>query len=230
MEQTTTDDTERTEGASVETAPAVIQWIDPDLCRAFVDAAGERTPSEQHDGRPVADLDGAAAEMVYAAVSHPAVRAAPLLGAPLHEANFIYGKVLEYPTDSGELGWHFDADVALTDGQLALLIRSGRMHQWQAEEMRGRILSVMIQCSDGDSYDGGDLQIKDDAGTVLTAPRDIGTVIAIDSHRLHRVTPVTRGTRISIVCFLGRSPRGADRPPASGSERRKTGSGERLVA
>jgi len=66
-----------------------------------------------------------------------------------------------------------------------------------------RKLSVTVQLSDPKDYEGGELQFKNYWGTMeLTSPDDMlkrGTVIVFPSSILHRVTPVTRGTRYSLV-------------------------------
>jgi PKHD-type hydroxylase len=63
-----------------------------------------------------------------------------------------------------------------------------------------RKLSISLQLSDGDSYEGCDLQFM--AGNRMeTAPRERGAVIAFPSYVLHRVTPVTRGVRKAVVVW-----------------------------
>jgi len=65
-----------------------------------------------------------------------------------------------------------------------------------------RKLSITIQLSGPREYAGGDLELRD--GTVaLTAPRARGAVVAFPSWQPHRVTPVTRGTRRSLVAWVG---------------------------
>jgi PKHD-type hydroxylase len=64
-----------------------------------------------------------------------------------------------------------------------------------------RRLSLTLQLSDPSSYEGGDLQFK--AGEEITsAARARGTLIAFPSYLVHRVTPVTSGTRKSIVAWV----------------------------
>ena len=41
-----------------------------------------------------------------------------------------------------------------------------------------------------------------DGGTVLTATRRAGSIIAFPSTTLHRVTPLTRGTRYALVAWF----------------------------
>ena len=65
-----------------------------------------------------------------------------------------------------------------------------------------RKLSITIQLSGPREYAGGDLELRE--GTVaLTAPRARGAVVAFPSWQPHRVTPVTRGTRRSLVAWVG---------------------------
>lgn len=81
-------------------------------------------------------------------------------------------------SEGGHFGWHVDGVVPLA---------------------ATRKLSVSLQLSEEDSYEGGDLQIWGIDQAV--APRSRGTLICFPSYTLHRVTPVTRGLRRSIVAF-----------------------------
>lgn len=64
-----------------------------------------------------------------------------------------------------------------------------------------RQLSLTLQLTDGTRYQGCDLEFKH-GDLVETAPRERGTLIAFPSHVLHRVTPITAGTRKSIVAWV----------------------------
>jgi PKHD-type hydroxylase len=63
-----------------------------------------------------------------------------------------------------------------------------------------RKLTAIIQLSDGCSYDGGDLETNAD-GHIRGADRAIGSGLLMPSFVLHRVTPVTRGERYSLVLW-----------------------------
>jgi len=63
-----------------------------------------------------------------------------------------------------------------------------------------RKLSLIVQLSDPSEYEGGELQIN--AGTIVVPEKDKGTVILFPSYLLHRVTPVTKGTRRSLVLWI----------------------------
>ena len=62
-----------------------------------------------------------------------------------------------------------------------------------------RKLSFALQLSDPDDYEGGNVQLLDEAGNSYMAPRKRGTIMLFDSRTQHRVLKVTKGTRKSIV-------------------------------
>jgi PKHD-type hydroxylase len=64
-----------------------------------------------------------------------------------------------------------------------------------------RKLSLSIQLSWPEDYDGGDLELLYDA-VPQRLERTRGTLLAFPSFMLHRVTPVTRGTRWSLVAWV----------------------------
>lgn len=64
-----------------------------------------------------------------------------------------------------------------------------------------RKLSISVQLSDPNTYEGGDLQFMINQ-KIVTAPRERGTVIVFPSFILHRVTEITKGTRESVVSWV----------------------------
>jgi len=64
-----------------------------------------------------------------------------------------------------------------------------------------RKLSISIQLSDSEEYEGGDLQFMVNQN-IISAPRTKGTVVIFPSFIIHRVTPITKGTRQSIVGWV----------------------------
>jgi PKHD-type hydroxylase len=74
-----------------------------------------------------------------------------------------------------------------------------------AAEISARKLSVTVQLSDPDEYEGGDLEFMINQKTVK-APREKGTVVVFPSFIMHRVTPITKGTRQSIVGWVSGPP------------------------
>lgn len=72
-----------------------------------------------------------------------------------------------------------------------------------------RKLSFSIQLSDSSDYEGGELKFYTGKKSIYTnkeegntAKKDKGTIILFPSHVLHEVTPVTKGTRYSLVSWV----------------------------
>lgn len=87
-------------------------------------------------------------------------------------------QIAEYES-GGHYDWHVDIGTDVTSG---------------------RKLSASVQLSDGDSYEGGDLEFLN---VKLVKPqRSIGSLTIFPSYLAHRVTPVTRGVRHSLVAWV----------------------------
>jgi PKHD-type hydroxylase len=63
-----------------------------------------------------------------------------------------------------------------------------------------RKLSLTLQLTDPSRYEGGELEFN--GGNIVCAPKDRGAAIAFPSYIVHRVTPVTAGTRKVIVAWI----------------------------
>ena len=62
-------------------------------------------------------------------------------------------------------------------------------------------MSISVQLSEPDAYDGGDLEIDID-GAPWSAPRDRGTAILFPSFVRHRISQVDSGTRHALVAWM----------------------------
>jgi len=80
----------------------------------------------------------------------------------------------------GFFDWHSDVG----DGPLA----------------RRRKLTIVVQLSAPETYDGGDLEMNG-SGHIERASRARGTAILLPSFILHRVSPVTRNERYSLTLW-----------------------------
>jgi PKHD-type hydroxylase len=81
---------------------------------------------------------------------------------------------------AGHFAWHSD----IGEGALA----------------RRRKVTLVVQLSDPGAYEGGGLELMPD-GQVVAAARDRGAAVAFPSFVLHRVAPVSRGTRHSLTVW-----------------------------
>ena len=91
--------------------------------------------------------------------------------------------------DGGHYDWHQDSS-----------------HQSIGDECRK--LSLTMSLTDHNEYDGGllqfyngDIPYKHKGYSIEEDIKQVGTVIVFDSRDWHRVTPVTKGVRYSIVCW-----------------------------
>ena len=83
--------------------------------------------------------------------------------------------------EGGHYDWHHDVN-------------------WENPGYSDRKISVVLQLSDPESYSGGDFQFRE-----VETPRGFrqqGSLLAFPSYLLHRVTPVTSGTRYSLVGWM----------------------------
>ena len=121
----------------------------------------------------------------------------------LYDLRNIDGESMQY-TQYGPgqfYSWHNDAGIAGAYKPTSVGNRvEGLAQDFVNENIElVRKLSFVLQLSDPDDYEGGNLQLLDEAGNKYFAPRKRGTVILFDSRTQHRVLPVKSGLRKSIV-------------------------------
>ena len=123
----------------------------------------------------------------------------------LYDLTNIDGESLQYTVyGEGEYyGWHNDAGLS---GQYKPLSAGNRGHGGEILQdfvnencEKVRKLSFSLQLSDPDEYEGGNFQLMDECGKSYFAPRQRGSLILFDSRSQHRVLPVKKGVRKSIV-------------------------------
>jgi PKHD-type hydroxylase len=142
---------------------------------------------------------------------------------------WIYKEIQPYVKMANEYaGWNFDWDWT----EQAQFTKYGlnEHYGWHCDSysepyrdvpdgMVGKIrkLSVTVSLSDPENYDGGDLEFdfrnnqdyeftKEDAKFTCDQAKTRGSIIVFPSFVWHRVTPVTRGTRYSMVMWNLGSP------------------------
>ena len=90
-----------------------------------------------------------------------------------------------------------------------LRYENGGKYKWHTDmgskETSTRKLTAVIQLSDETLYEGGDLEfgITDDTGEKnYTAPRTRGSITIFPAFLSHRVTPITKGKRYSLITWM----------------------------
>jgi len=127
---------------------------------------------------------------------------------PSDKTQWIYERIAGLASSCNAERYGFEIQGFLQELQLTNY-DGGEFFDWHmdfhAGEISHRKLSVTVQLSDEDSYEGGDLQFMIN-NRIENAPRKKGTVIVFPSFILHRVTEVTKGKRNSIVGWLSGPP------------------------
>jgi PKHD-type hydroxylase len=102
----------------------------------------------------------------------------------LHSANELIQYTEYHSTEAGHYTWHMDCG---------------------SDYMSHRKISITVQLSESDEYEGGDLELWTGGNSPLRAPRGKGVAVLFPSYMLHRVSPVTKGIRKSLVLWVGGS-------------------------
>lgn len=151
--------------------------------------------------------------------------------APLRDAGLVQGTTahqirradIAWLDDLPQAGWVMDLMIARTArvnrdsfgfdlsdfGESAQIARYGAERaghfDWHSDIGAGplaarRKLTIVVQLSEPADYAGGTLEVRPDSN-VATAPRQRGLATVFPSFVLHRVTPVTEGTRWSLTLW-----------------------------
>ena len=101
-----------------------------------------------------------------------------------YDLNTILGvQVAKYEAPDGHYRWHSDYGTSQNSDYT-------------------RKLSASLLVTDPSEYEGGDLEFIDYHGNNVFAPKTKGSIIVFDSRVPHRVTPVTKGLRYSLVTWI----------------------------
>ncbi len=127
---------------------------------------------------------------------------------------WIYKLVQPYVHDANaKAGWNFD--WAWTDPPQFTIYKKNQHYTWHADQFadldennRMRKISMTINLSDPSDYEGGVLEFdyrnRTDRSDCIVPCKEImakGSIAVFPSFVFHRVTPVTKGTRYSLVVW-----------------------------
>jgi len=119
---------------------------------------------------------------------------------------WLYERLWNMIEEANRNLWNFNVSSGRDAIQHTIYKEGGGHYDWHmdcgSKEMRHRKVSLTVQLTDGDDYEGGELQLWR-GQTPLNAPRGKGTVVIFPSYMMHRVTEVTKGTRESLVLWVG---------------------------
>lgn len=117
--------------------------------------------------------------------------------------------ILDYVLETNKKVWHY-ALSKMTPCQFGKYEVGGfyGWHQdsgysWAETETELRKLSVTVQLSSPDDYEGGEFQFWNGSKDPDVPPiQSRGSILVFDSHLWHQVTPVTKGVRYSLVSWI----------------------------
>jgi PKHD-type hydroxylase len=127
---------------------------------------------------------------------------------PSDDMEWVYRRVTDIVLHVNERFFRFDI-FGLHEGfQFTNYVAPGNKygrHVDRGLNIAVRKLSVSIQLSDPEEYEGGDLCLHGgDSG--MNMDKKQGTLIVFPSYTLHEVTPVTKGERNSLVTWVTGKP------------------------
>ena len=139
------------------------------------------------------------------------IRSSSIKWIPKTESwKWLYEKLFNMAVEANNALWHFDlltADDCIQYTEYYDV--EGGHYGWHQDIgpglMSKRKVSITVQLSDSDEYEGGDLEIfrGGDPNEAEKAPRGKGVVFIFPSFIMHIVTPITKGTRRSFVLWVG---------------------------
>ena len=118
---------------------------------------------------------------------------------------FIYNNLAYVARQLNAQFFDFDISGFVEDIQYMVYDSGGDHYTWHMDKGNlnnpPRKLSMVMQLSDSDEYEGGDLEFML-GPDIIKAERTKGIIYMFPSWILHRVTPVTAGTRRSLVVWI----------------------------
>jgi PKHD-type hydroxylase len=121
------------------------------------------------------------------------------------EFSWVYDKIAEIVSQLNAAHYHFDLvgfgePLQLTNYSYENL-GTYKWHQDFGSAGVSRKLSVIVQLSDPNEYEGGTIQLLTKSDPV-DIEKKRGLVTVFPAWMLHQVTPVTKGTRQSLVSWI----------------------------
>ena len=126
-----------------------------------------------------------------------------------NETQWIYDKLSNIALEVNRLCWEFDIHGFNESCQYAIYSEpNGHYNPHSDIDGKGhpvisRKVSIVVQLSSPSDYEGGTLVLQ--PGNKAT-PKGLGLTAIFPSYLLHEVTPVTSGTRNSLVAWISGPP------------------------
>jgi PKHD-type hydroxylase len=119
------------------------------------------------------------------------------------ETKFIYEKLYQIINHYNDNYFKFDLHGIFEQLQFTEYEAPDNFYDYHIDNRINhptRKLSISIQLSDPNDYEGGELILNN--GEELVMPKNQGTLVAFPSFVLHKAKPVTKGIRYSLVVWV----------------------------
>lgn len=176
---------------------ARMQVFSPELCDAILDGLGP----DWVEGSVATGSD----DIFQTFEKNEEKRRVEMQRLPVDDNMFPLGLILRAAAELNSNYFHFDVrGIMQSDFPWMLRYSAGRSdfyvaHTDVGDSLSTRKLSFVIQMTEPDEYDGGELQFMQGPANVAT---EKGWMTVFPSYRVHQVTPVTRGVRHAIVGWI----------------------------
>lgn len=127
---------------------------------------------------------------------------------PNEITNWVFARLAASITEINNKFFQFDLTGMEQGLQFTRYTAPGQHYDWHVDRgyLTGtRKLSLSLQLNDPKEYKGGELQLKFGRKDE-TVKRERGMITFFPSYTLHRVKPVTQGTRYSLVAWVSGPP------------------------
>jgi PKHD-type hydroxylase len=125
---------------------------------------------------------------------------------PNDDSQWLYDKIINMVVEANNTMWNFNLYSVIDSIQYTEYSEGGGHYDWHMDIGPGSIshrkVSITIQLSDPNEYEGGDLELWY-GGSIIQIPKNKGLTVLFPSFSMHRVTPITKGTRKSLVLWVG---------------------------
>jgi PKHD-type hydroxylase len=119
---------------------------------------------------------------------------------------WVYEKLKSFAIEANSTIWDFDLRSIIDSIQYTEYTEGGDHYDWHVDIGPGSInhrkISIVVQLSDPDDYEGGDFELYT-GGSFKSLPKMKGCCVLFPSFLLHRITPVTKGIRKTLVLWIG---------------------------
>lgn len=122
--------------------------------------------------------------------------------------HWICGMCYHYILSANKTNFNYDITGFDHDQMQYTSYSEGEYYNWHvdggmhSDGEYQRKLSIIVQLSDPSDYEGGEVQIMNEDGTMQILPKVKGSIIVFDSRAKHRVRKIYEGNRKSLVGWI----------------------------